>query len=223
MGIIKTLEAEVARKLWDMGSPFHRDVPVNGLQTDFVLQPSLDRQVVLEVKDWAPTKVNVERARNQVALLKEATGTDDLYIVLPGKPGFQLPDGVISIDGLDEVIKLARTPGKGQMHVLDFQRPPTVFAAMPFSSDYDDVYYFAMREAAQKAGSVVTRVDLEKYEGDVVDKIHHMIDTAAGVIADLSESRPNVLYEVGYARGRKLDVVPLCCTDLGALPFDVRN
>ena len=46
---------------------------------------------------------------------------------------------------------------------------------------------------------------------------------SVAVIVDLSESKPNVLYEAGYAHAKGKATVHICSTDLTALPFDVRN
>jgi len=43
------------------------------------------------------------------------------------------------------------------------------------------------------------------------------------VVADLSESNPNVLYELGFAKGLPRPAVLICSTDLSDLPVDVRN
>jgi len=43
------------------------------------------------------------------------------------------------------------------------------------------------------------------------------------VIVDLSEAKPNVLYEAGYAHALRKPVVHICSTPLSELPFDVRN
>jgi len=93
---------------------------------------------------------------------------------------------------------------------------------MPFASAYDDVYFVAMAHAAKAVGATCVRVDREDFEGDVPEKIKRQIEQSAGVIADLSESNPNVLFEVGYAHALGKPVVPICRTPLNDLPFDVR-
>ena len=98
-----------------------------------------------------------------------------------------------------------------------------VFAAMPFAPQYLDVYMVAMRHAAKSAGLELRRVDREDFTGDVVDQTHELIRNSRAVIADLSESKPNVLYELGFAHALRKPVATICSTPLERLPFNVRN
>jgi nucleoside 2-deoxyribosyltransferase len=41
------------------------------------------------------------------------------------------------------------------------------------------------------------------------------------VFVDLSEAKPNVLYETGYAHALKKPCIHICSTSLEKLPFDV--
>jgi nucleoside 2-deoxyribosyltransferase len=56
-----------------------------------------------------------------------------------------------------------------------------------------------------------------------VEEIKRLITASAGVIVDLSEGQPNVLYEAGFAHALGKPTVHICSTPLTALPFDVRN
>ena len=46
---------------------------------------------------------------------------------------------------------------------------------------------------------------------------------SVAVIVDLSEAKPNVLYETGYAHALKKPCIHICSTTLEKLPFDVAN
>jgi hypothetical protein len=94
---------------------------------------------------------------------------------------------------------------------------------MPFDRAYDDTYLVGVARAAKKAGVVAGRVGHEEFTGDIVEEIHRMIRSNVAVVADLSESNPNVMYELGFARGLPRPAVMICSTDLGDLPFNVRN
>jgi nucleoside 2-deoxyribosyltransferase len=80
-----------------------------------------------------------------------------------------------------------------------------------------------MLPAAQIVGATCTRIDHQEFVGDIVAEIKRSIEASVAVIADLSESRPNVLYELGYADARTKPTIQVCSTDLNQLPFDVRN
>ncbi|MGB7540127.1 MAG: hypothetical protein WBM17_16415, partial [Anaerolineales bacterium] len=98
-----------------------------------------------------------------------------------------------------------------------------IFAAMPFASEYDDTYFIAMSHAAEQVGADCKRVDLKEFSGDIVTEIKRLIQSSVAVIVDLSEAKPNVLYEAGYAHALKKPTVHICSTPLSELPFDVRN
>ena len=79
-----------------------------------------------------------------------------------------------------------------------------VFIVMSFAEenrleDFQD----AVKMVCEKEGFTADRIDKrptgESY--DVVEKIHREIEACGFVIADLSNERPNVYYEIGYARG----------------------
>jgi hypothetical protein len=97
-----------------------------------------------------------------------------------------------------------------------------IFAAMPLAEKYDDVYFVAMRYAADQIGAVCERIDNEEFAGDIIREIKDRIKRSIAVIGDLSESNPNVLYEVGYAQGLNIPTVHICSTPLSELPFDVK-
>jgi hypothetical protein len=98
-----------------------------------------------------------------------------------------------------------------------------VFAAMPFASEYDDTFFIAMSYAARRVGATCKRVDRAEFSGDIVEEIKRLIAASAAVIVDLSEAKPNVLYEAGLAHALKKPTVHICSTPLTDLPFDVRN
>ncbi len=98
-----------------------------------------------------------------------------------------------------------------------------VFAAMPFAAQFDDTFWSAMVPACRDLKAECERVDHQIYEGEIPNKIRHMINRCRAVIADLSGTRPNVLYEMGYAEGVGKPVIPICATPFEEIPFDVRN
>jgi hypothetical protein len=82
-----------------------------------------------------------------------------------------------------------------------------VFVAMPFSEDFQNVYEFGIYPAVRNCGFICERVDETHFTGDVLGRIRGGIEAADLVIADLTEGRPNVYLEVGYAWGRNVPVI----------------
>ncbi len=119
------------------------------------------------------------------------------------------------------VVPRPRTGKKGALRRV--RAPRRVFAAMPFSPEYDDAYFVAMVPAAESVRAVCSRVDQEEFEGDVVERIESDIRDSDAVIADLSEAKPNVLYETGFAHALGRPTIHISSTSLNDLPFDVRN
>lgn len=94
---------------------------------------------------------------------------------------------------------------------------------MPFDPAFDDVYYVAIKAAAEKVGCTSIRVDHLMHGQDAVSETYRQIQKCQAVIADLSTAEPDVLYEVGYAHALGKPVVQLCSTAPENLPFMVRN
>jgi DNA-binding response OmpR family regulator len=79
---------------------------------------------------------------------------------------------------------------------------PTCFAMMPFVGWLNDVYRRIWVPAARTAGFRMVRND-EFPAGDLlVEEITEAIERASVAVADLTELRPNVLFEAGLARGK---------------------
>ncbi len=64
--------------------------------------------------------------------------------------------------------------------------------------------------------------DLGLFGQDLRGKIHELIDLASIVIVEISEPRPNVFYEYGYAMGRGKTPVPLLQKGCRA-PYDLQG
>ena len=77
----------------------------------------------------------------------------------------------------------------------------TVFVAMPFSEEFEDVYEFGIYSPVRRCGYVCERVDEVAFAGDLVGRIQEGIRASSVVVADLTLERPNVYLEVGFAWG----------------------
>jgi hypothetical protein len=218
-------DQKIAHLLMQANVAFKSNVAVEGLEADFVVSDPSGTIVILEAKSWEPNKINLKRAANQAALLKMVTKADKAYVVIDALDQGDAEAGVIAFSQLLDVLPSTSTEVRTRSRGFrSFQEPEKiVFAAMPFSPEYDDIFFVAMSHAAKSVGAVCRRVDLEEFGGDIVVEIKRLIDSSIAVIADLSESKPNVLYEVGYAHALDRPTVHICSTPLDELPFDVRN
>ena len=97
-----------------------------------------------------------------------------------------------------------------------------VFVAMPFRDEMDDVYHYGIHGAVRDTGWICERADLSAFTGDVLQWVRTRIKSAALVVAELSETNPNVYLEVGFAWGCGVPTVLVARED-SQLPFDARG
>lgn len=117
-----------------------------------------------------------------------------------------------------------------QLVVPDIPKPapsaPTckrrVFVAMPFTDGFEDVWQFGIYETVRRCGFVCERVDESAFAGAIMDRIQDGIRAADFVVADLSDERPNVYLEVGYAWGVGKPVI-LVAREGTRLHFDLAH
>jgi hypothetical protein len=99
------------------------------------------------------------------------------------------------------------------------------FVIMPFAADFDDVYQI-IRSSAESAvpGEQILcrRLDDIKGAGRITDDLLHELHESVICIADLTGSKPNVMWEVGYAMALKKPLL-LVTQDLETLPFDIKD
>lgn len=99
---------------------------------------------------------------------------------------------------------------------------PHVFVAMPFAPEFDDLYYYGIQGAVNRAGYLCERADLSSFTGDVMDWVQSRISSSKLIIADLTGANPNVYLEVGYAWALRVPTV-LLVKKTEDLRFDVRG
>jgi hypothetical protein len=99
--------------------------------------------------------------------------------------------------------------------------PQLVFAIMAFRPDMDPIFE-GIREAGLALGLDVKRV--KDLQGDyrITDQIVRMIRSARFIVVDLSHERPNVYFELGYARGLGKTVITIA-RDGTTVHFDVKD
>jgi hypothetical protein len=97
--------------------------------------------------------------------------------------------------------------------------PRTVFTIMSFKREFRDVYA-SCKEVCLEFGFVAERTDESGSLERIMPRVEKGIRGSGIVIADVSESSPNVLYEMGFARGLGKDVI-MTAKKGTTLPFDV--
>ncbi len=96
-----------------------------------------------------------------------------------------------------------------------------VFVVISFKEEMDEVYN-KIKSIASRFGYNAIRVKDVSGDYRITDKIMSLIDRSHFVIADLSYERPNVYFEVGYARGIGKKVISICNKD-SEIHFDVKD
>jgi len=105
----------------------------------------------------------------------------------------------------------ARAPTSAKRHV---------FVAMPFSDAFEDVYQYGIYSPIRDCGLICEKTNESAFTGDILHRIRDRIETAFLVVAEMSEGRPNVYLEVGYAWGKGIPVI-FCARHGEELHFDV--
>ncbi|GAA2593288.1 hypothetical protein GCM10010435_85320 [Winogradskya consettensis] len=103
----------------------------------------------------------------------------------------------------------------------------TVFVLMPFDENFDDVFHIIKdsgRQSNEETGLEIKvyRADEIAEPGRISFQVLEAIREADLIIADLTGSNPNVMYELGYAHAAEKDVVILN-QEVNDSPFDVKD
>ncbi|EMJ96460.1 hypothetical protein LEP1GSC198_2924 [Leptospira kirschneri str. JB] len=96
-----------------------------------------------------------------------------------------------------------------------------IFAIMSFEPEMEHIYE-GMRAAGLICGLEVIRVKDEVGDYKITDKIIELITKSKFVIADLTNERPNVYFELGFARGIEKRVITTAKKGTN-LHFDVKD
>jgi nucleoside 2-deoxyribosyltransferase len=99
----------------------------------------------------------------------------------------------------------------------------SVVAVMSYAdrADLDDLYD-SLQQVCNDLRYICVRVTQENTEDRILSEILKSIDRSAFVIVDLTDLRPNVLYEFGYATGLKKRII-VTAKEGTELPFDVKD
>lgn len=97
-----------------------------------------------------------------------------------------------------------------------------VFVLMPFSEEFNNIYFSGIKPAIEDCGLICERVDEQHFTDTILNKIFENIKKARFIVAEMTGKNPNVYYEVGYAHGINKPVIFLT-QDLKDIPFDLRD
>lgn len=227
-------QSQLAAQLEKAQINFEQKAAIKGFFADFVVYAPDERVALIETKSWQWHDGNVARAAELAHSIQERTGANVAFIVLENLDRNWPSKSVFTIDGIVKGIRgwIKQKAGAVVQRILTdrvvisdglIKSSKLLFAAMPFDRKYDDTFVIAMTKAAEAIGSNAVRVDEEVFTEDIVTRIKSTISKSAVVVADLSKSKPNVLYELGYARGLDIPCVQICSTNLNNIPFDVAH
>jgi hypothetical protein len=160
----------------------------------------------------------VDRSPGRVQRLRQALGTSLEH----AEYASPLPDGGVHLDVHLAPSTATGVPAASIGAGAAAQPKPHVFVAMPFSMHLDDVFYYGIQTPVHNAGYLCERIDHSAFTGNIVETVKEIIETAAIVVAEISDGNPNVFLEVGYAWGNRRPTI-LLATSLDDLPFDVRG
>lgn len=78
---------------------------------------------------------------------------------------------------------------------------PYIFVAMPFEKTMDDIFHYGIQGAVHNVGFLCERADNSYFTGNIMDWVKRRIKNAKLIVADLTNSNPNVYLEVGFTWG----------------------
>ena len=100
--------------------------------------------------------------------------------------------------------------------------PPVCFVAMPFDGELQYLYLYLEIYLKDRFNLTLWRADRRPGTGLVVSKVRDQIVQCDFVLAEITSSNPNVLYEIGLAHAMDKPVIMLSRRKREEAPFDVR-
>lgn len=99
------------------------------------------------------------------------------------------------------------------------------FVIMPFAADFDDVYAIikaTVETAAADTNGRCFRLDESRPAGRITDRLLTELRSATICIADLTENKPNVMWELGFAMALEKPTI-IVTQSVATLPFDIKD
>ena len=99
------------------------------------------------------------------------------------------------------------------------------FVIMPFAEEFDDVYG-VIKQAVESATTTENgrcfRLDEARPAGRITDRLLVELRSATLCIADITDVKPNVMWELGFAMALETPAI-VVTQNLSDLPFDIRD
>jgi len=128
---------------------------VGGIVPDFLVRFPDQTYAIFEVKGWTTRQQNIARAKQQAKYYSKATGAAHAFLVIRDLKKSFVNEGVVSARDLPFLVNdLAKTRQKKTTvsarltSLYSIEEVPKIIAALPFSEEFDDVYFIAMSDAA---------------------------------------------------------------------------
>ena len=102
------------------------------------------------------------------------------------------------------------------------EQKPVAFVIMPFGESFDELYNEFLVATLGNAGFEVVRADDIRSSQSILKDIVRAINNSSIIIADLTDSNPNVFYELGLAHALSKPVI-MITQEIEDLPFDLRS
>lgn len=96
-------------------------------------------------------------------------------------------------------------------NILKDKELTNVFIAMSFDKEMDDVRK-ALISAITDCGYTPIIMDLKEHNNQIVPEIFYEIKKSKFIVADLTQHKNGVYYEIGYAEAFDKEII-LCCKD----------
>ena len=99
------------------------------------------------------------------------------------------------------------------------------FVIMPFAADFDDVYAVIKSTVESTAADTrgrCFRLDESRPAGRITARLLTELRSATLCIADLTENKPNVMWELGFAMALEKPTI-IITQSVATLPFDIKD
>lgn len=151
--------------------------------------------------------------RNLIRALKTPSGP---------KPKDVIPVSDLAKEVAGEVAKILGLETKTlPIKLVSHIDPKLVFVIIAFRDDMEPIFE-GIKAAGNSLGLDVKRVKDVIGDYRITDQVIQMINSARLIVADLTHERPNVYFELGYARGLGKTVITIA-RDGTNIHFDVKD